>query len=100
MQIGTRFATPTHKDTVGQRQPYQHNQYQSSYRSSAKAAPREARLDLVSAAVVVGLTAQFVTFIFGLVTEFVPRWLDNILLSVFIGMSVGVIAFALMKENQ
>ena len=46
------------------------------------------------------MTAQFVLFIFGLVTEFVPRLIENILLSVFVGLCVSVIAFALMKGND
>ncbi len=62
--------------------------------------PRESKLDIVSAAVVIGMTAQFVVFIFGLVTEFVPRLFENILLSVFVGLCVGVIGFALMKGND
>jgi len=61
---------------------------------------RESKLDTVSTAVVVGMTALFVVFIFGLVTEFVPRILDTILLSVFIGICVGVIAFALIKGDD
>ncbi|HRI34575.1 MAG TPA: hypothetical protein PLD02_12545, partial [Saprospiraceae bacterium] len=38
----------------------------SSIPSSSKKAPREAKVDIVSASIVVGGTAQFVTFIFGL----------------------------------
>jgi len=68
--------------------------------SGSKTNPREAKFDQVSAAIVVGGTAQFVTFIFGLVTDFVPRVVDNILLSTFIGLCVGVIAYALMKGND
>ena len=72
----------------------------NSIPSGSKTNPREAKFDIVSAAIVVGGTAQFVTFIFGLVTEFVTHVLDNVLLSVFIGLCVGVIAYALMKGND
>lgn len=68
--------------------------------SSSKTTPRESKFDIVSAAIVVGGTAQFVVFIFGLVTDFVPRVFDNVLLSAFIGLCVGVIAYALMKGND
>jgi len=61
---------------------------------------RESKLDTVSIAVVVGMTALFVVFIFGLVTEFSPRILDTVLLSAFIGICVGVIAFALVKGDD
>lgn len=59
-----------------------------------------AKLDRISASVVIGLTAQFVTSVFGIVTEFLPRMFETILLSTFIGMCVGVIAFALMSESH
>jgi hypothetical protein len=62
--------------------------------------PRESKLDIVSAAVVIGMTAQFVVFLFGLVTEFIPRLIETILISLFIGLCVGVIAYALMKGNE
>jgi hypothetical protein len=62
--------------------------------------PRESKLDIVSTAVVIGMTAQFVVFIFGLVTDFIPRMLETILISVFVGLCVGVIAYALMKGND
>lgn len=62
--------------------------------------PSAAKLDRISASVVIGLTAQFVTSVFGIVTEFLPRMFEIILLSTFIGMCVGVIAFALMSESH
>lgn len=61
---------------------------------------KESRLDVISAAVVVGMTAQFVSFIFGLVTEFVPNVLDVALVSALIGLCVSFIAYALMKEAE
>ncbi len=64
------------------------------------AKPRESKPDIVSAAVVVGMTAQFVVFILGLVTEFIPRMIEVILISAFIGLCVSVIAYALMKGDD
>lgn len=61
---------------------------------------RESKLDTVSAAVVVGMTALFVVFLLCLVTEFAPRMLDIILLSAFVGICAGVIAFAMMKDHE
>jgi len=61
---------------------------------------RESMLDKVSAAVVVGMTAQFVVFVLCLVTEFVSRIIDTILLSMFVGICVGVIGFALMNGKD
>lgn len=100
MQIETRFAASLSEEPAGIAATHEPQPFTPLTQARAQAAPRAAKLDLVSAAVVVGLTAQFVTFIFGMVTEVVPRLLDNILLSVFIGLCVGVIAFALMKEND
>ncbi|MGE0128775.1 MAG: hypothetical protein AB7U82_11905 [Blastocatellales bacterium] len=81
--------------------PFQNqNRLVSEIKTEAVAKPRQSKLDTVSASVVVGMTAQFVVFIFGLVTEFVPRLLDNILLSLFVGLCVGVIAFAMMKGSD
>jgi hypothetical protein len=55
---------------------------------------------MVSAAVVVGMTVQFISFLFGIVTEFVPRILDIAVISIFLGMVVAVIAYAMMKEGE
>jgi hypothetical protein len=62
--------------------------------------PRETKLDHVSAAAVYGFTASFMAFIFGLVTEYIPRMPINMLLSIFMGLSVGVIAYALMTGED
>jgi len=67
--------------------------------TGSKTNPRETKFDIVSAAIVVGGTAQFITFIFGLVTDIVPRVFDNVLLSALIGLCVGVIAYALMNRE-
>ena len=69
-------------------------------RSGAKTKPNETKLDIISAAVVVGMTVQFVSFLFGLVTEFIPRILDVTVISLFLGLCVAVIAYAMMKEGD
>lgn len=61
--------------------------------------PRESKLDLVSASIVYGLTAMFMAFIFGYVTDYIPL-LDNSLLSIFMGVCISVIAYALMKGED
>ncbi|MBK6798685.1 MAG: hypothetical protein IPL01_18660 [Acidobacteria bacterium] len=61
---------------------------------------QESSIDLLAASIVIGLTAQFVSFIFGWTTEYIPRLLDNLLLSSFMGLCVGVIAFAWMKDDK
>lgn len=66
----------------------------------AAAKPRESQLDIISTAVVIGMTAQFVIFLFGLVSEFMPRLFGSALISAFVGLCVGVIAYALMKSSD
>ncbi len=53
--------------------------------------------DTLAAAIVIGLTAQFVTILFGLVTDFIPGLVPNLLLSGFIGGAAGLISYHLMK---
>jgi hypothetical protein len=60
----------------------------------------EPRIDIVSASVFIGMSAQFVAFLFGLVTDIMTRLIDVVLFSVFAGLCVGVIAYALMKGND
>jgi hypothetical protein len=62
--------------------------------------PRETKLDHVSAAIVCGLTASFMAFIFGLVTGYISSTIENILLSLFMGLCIGVIAYALMTGDD
>ena len=105
MQPESRFASSLSEEIGIEEQsaasPFQNqNSVIRQIKAEAVSKPRQSKLDTVSAAVVVGMTAQFVMFIFGLVTEFVPRLIENILLSVFVGLCVGVIAFALMKDND
>ncbi len=71
-----------------------------SQQAKAKPTPQETKLDIISAAVVVGMTAQFVSFIFGMVTAYLPRLFDIALISVLIGLCVSVISYALMKESD
>ena len=58
--------------------------------------PRESKLDQVFVAAVYGLTAAFMAFIFGWVTEYISSTFENTLLSAFMGLCIGVIAYALM----
>lgn len=66
----------------------------------AKHLTRESRVDQVSASVVIGLTALFIAFMFGWVTSLITNITENLLLSLFMGLCVGVIAYALMKEED
>lgn len=100
MQPETRFAAPYGEQASGVSQEQGDQSIIRSISSAPQANQRAKKWDIVSASVVVGGTAQFVSFIFGLVTEFVPRVFDNILLSAFVGLCVGVIAYALMKGND
>lgn len=106
MQPETQFAasfgeqSAFSEQAVGISEKPQPQPTRNSTSSSPNVNRRLAKFDTVSAAIVVGGTVQFVTFIFGLVTEFVPRVFDNILLSVFFGLCVGVIAYALMKGSD
>ncbi|MDQ3009969.1 MAG: hypothetical protein M3X11_04620 [Acidobacteriota bacterium] len=100
MQSEAHFATSYGEQAVGISQEQNPQAVINSIPSGSKTNPREAKFDIVSAAIIVGGTAQFITFLFGLVTEFVTHVLDNVLLSVFIGLCVGVIAYALMKGND
>ena len=103
MQPETQFASAYGaggEQAVGISQQQRPQTVINSIPSGTKTNPRETKFDIVSASIVVGGTAQFVTFIFGLVTDFVTRVFDNVLLSAFIGLCVGVIAYALMKGND
>ncbi|MGE0882058.1 MAG: hypothetical protein AB7P14_00815 [Blastocatellales bacterium] len=100
MQPETRFAAPYGEQASGISQEQSAPSIIKSINQTPQVSQREKKWDIVSASVVVGGTGQFVSFIFGLVTEFVPRVFDNILLSAFIGLCVGVIAYALMKGND
>ncbi len=100
MQPETRFAATFGEQASGVSQEQGAQSFIRSMSPTPQASRRERKWDIVSASVVVGGTGQFVTFIFGLVTDFVPRVFDNVLLSTFIGLCVGVIAYALMKGSD
>jgi|SRR5215813_3806749 len=107
MQPESRFATSLSEEIGVEKnnatssiQIQSQKQPVSKITTTTKSKRRESKLDTVSAAVVIGMTAQFVVFILCLVTEFVPRIIDTILLSMFVGICVGVIGFALMKGND
>jgi hypothetical protein len=69
-------------------------------KAEAAAKPRESKLDVISTAVIIGMTAQFVIFLFGLVTEFMPRLFGSALISASVGLCAGVIAYVLMKSDD
>ena len=100
MQSETSFVTPFGEQASDISQEQSAQRVIHSARSKPKLNPQERKLDVVSASVVIGGTAQFITFIFGLVTDFVPRLFDNVLLSALIGLCVGVIGYALMRGND
>jgi hypothetical protein len=105
MQPESRFATSLSEEIGVEKENatssiQSQNQPVTKITTTTKSKRRESKLDIVSASVVVGMTAQFVVFILCLVTEFVPRIIDTILLSMFVGICVGVIGFALMKGND
>ena len=107
MQPESRFATSLSEEIGVEKnnatssiQIQSQKQPVSKITTTTKSKRRESKLDTVSAAVVIGMTAQFVIFILCLVTEFVPRIIDTILLSMFVGICVGVISFALMNGND
>jgi hypothetical protein len=100
MQPETHFATSFGEQSIGISQKQRPQTVHKTDSVKTKTSPREAKFDTVSAAIVVGGTAQFVAFLFGLVTEVMSRVIDNILLSALIGLCVGVIAYALMKGND
>lgn len=100
MQPETQFATSFGEQASGISEDQTARTVIQSIKPNRKANAQERKLDVVSASIVVGGTAQFVTFLFGLVTEFIPRIFDNVLLSAFVGLCVAVIAYALMKGND
>ncbi len=100
MQSETHFASPFGEQASGITDDQTARTVVQSIKLKPKATTHEKKLDVVSASIVVGGTAQFVTFLFGLVTEFIPRVFDNILLSAFVGLCVSAIAYALMKGDE
>lgn len=98
MQSETHFAASFGEQASGI--PEDQTARNVNQNSNQKVSAQEKKLDVVSASIIVGGTAQFVTFLFGLVTDFIPRVFDNVLLSAFVGLCVAVIAYALMKGND
>ena len=105
MQPESSFA-PSLGEEIGVDEVQTSSSYQAQNFTDTKIASetdskqRKPKVDLVSAAVFVGMTAQFLVFLFGLVSEYAPHLIENILWSVFAGICVGVIAYALMKGND
>ena len=100
MQPETQFATSFGEQASAFSEDQTARTVIQSINSKSNKNPLEKKLDVVSASVVVGGTAQFMTFLFGLVTDFIPRVFDNVLLSVFVGLCVAGIAYVLMKGND
>jgi hypothetical protein len=105
MELETKIASPlgaeTKQSSQNKNRGEQVQQILSQQTQSVSKTKRsESKLDIISAAVVIGMTVQFITFLFGLVTEFVPRILDLAVISLFLGLFVTVIAYAMMKESQ
>lgn len=100
MQSETHFATSFGDQASGIPEDKRAANVIQSINSNQKVSAQEKKLDVVSASIIVGGTAQFVTFLFGLVTDYIPRVFDNVLLSAFVGLCVAVIAYALMKGND
>ncbi|HQR33160.1 MAG TPA: hypothetical protein PLK30_10500 [Blastocatellia bacterium] len=100
MQSETSFATSFGEQASSLSDEQATRTVIQSVKDRPRISDHEKRLDVVSASVVVGGTAQFVTFLFGLVTEFIPRVFDNVLLSAFVGLCVAAIAYALMKGSE
>jgi hypothetical protein len=103
MQSESRFA-PSFSESIGiekETVPSQlRNRIVQVIKAESAVKPRESQLDVISTAVVIGMTAQFVIFLFGLVTEFMPRLFGSALISASVGLCVGVIAYALMKGSD
>lgn len=104
MQIETRVAATYSKDTGLSGSEYPKLAKSQKFRHpgdiQAKHLTRESKVDQMSASVVIGLTGLFIAFMFGWVTRLIPNLGENLLLSLFMGLCVGVIAFALMKEED
>lgn len=97
--LGTEMNQPSQYINKNRRELVQEILSQQA-KPAARAKKRESKMDIISVAVVIGMTAQFVSFLFGLVTEFVPRILDITVISLFLGLIVTVIAYAIMKEGS
>ena len=103
MQMESRVVSTLHSQTRPTTIVRLNSETESSAASAGSAASAEhstsyqQRHDTLAAAVVIGLTAQFVAILFGLVTDLIPGLLLNILLGSFIGTAAGLISYQLMK---
>jgi hypothetical protein len=105
MEFETDFLTPLHEGATRSTQPLNRREIvqeilSQQSQTTRKTKPVETRMDILSAAMIFGLSALFVSAIFGVVTDYIPRILDLIGISVFIGLFVSVITYALMKEDE
>ena len=100
MQSETHFAASFGEQPVGISQETRSAQTGNATQAKSQAASRSSKMDIVTTAIVIGGTAQFISFIFGLVTEIWPHVLYNVVLSALAGFCFVAIAYVLMKGND
>ena len=100
MQIDSGLAPSLGENALPALQANIQPQFTTQVHNITQLKASEAKIDSLLISVIFGLTAGFVIMVFGTVTDFMPRLIDNILLSIFVGLCVGVIAFALMNEEH
>ncbi len=64
---------------------------------STKERPQESLLETALTSAVIGLTIQFVTFLLGLTLQLVSSLIEGILLSGFLGVCGGTVAYSLLR---
>ncbi len=64
---------------------------------STKERPQELLLETALTSAVIGLTIQFVTFLLGLTLQLASSLMEGIVLSGFLGVCGGTIAYALLR---
>ncbi len=99
MQSETHFAASFGEQPIGISQDARPAQAAARPHTHSKAQSRDSKMDIVTTATVIGGTAQFISFIFGLVTEIWPHVVYNVLLSVIAGFCFGAISYVLMKDR-
>lgn len=97
MQMESRVVSTLHSQTRPTTIVRLNSETKSSAASAEHSTTYQQRHDTLAAAIVIGLTAQFVAILFGLVTDLIPGLLLNILLGSFIGTAAGLISYQLMK---
>lgn len=105
MEFETDFLTPLHDGAARTTQPMNRRELVQEIlakqsQEARKAKPAETKMDILTASMIFGFSALFVSAGFGVVTDYIPRILDLVGISVFIGLFVSVITYALMKEEE